>query len=160
MKVLIAAILALFMAGSACAENVAIDAPPETRAGAAGHEGMYCYPEGDRVVDALYTALTVPDSVDVDIDPTGIPGWLHIVIPEEATLTRGRIVFTVPTSSPDLTTAPTYAAGDTIEFYIGEAKYDDWFKVTGWSSADLWLIGSAPGKVDVYWYVEKYTDSE
>lgn len=158
MKVLAVVLGVALMAGVACAENVTIDAPPKTMS--SGVPDFFPYIEGDRTVDATYSTLTFPDTIDVDIDPTGIPGWLHIVIPEEATLTRGRIVFTVPSSSPSFTTAPTYAIGDTIEFYIGEAKFDDWFKVTGWSSADLWLIGSGAGLVDVYWWAELYTDSE
>lgn len=159
MKKVLCVVLALgLMAGIAAAEVIAIDAPPRTNSD--GVSELFCYPEGDLSSQVKYTPLTHPDTVDVSIDPTGIPGWLHLTIPEEATLTRGRILFTVPSSSPIGSTAPTYAVGDTIEFYIGEAKYDDWFKVSGWSEASVWLIGSALGNVDVYWYVEKYTDSE
>lgn len=155
LSVLLALALSL-IAGVACAETIAIDAPPDTRND--GIPELFCYPEGAREVEVLYS--TTVDTIRLNIDPTGIPGYLHIVIPEEATLTRGQILFTVPSSSPDGSTAPTFAIGDTCDFYIGEALYDDWFKVTGWSEADLWLIGSGAGLVDVYWYVEKYTDSE
>ena len=148
------------MAGLACAEVVAIDAPPSTRED--GIPELFPYPEGDKEADMIYADATANTTLlnYLDIDPTGIPGWLHLTIPEEATLTNGRLLFTVPSSSPSLLTAPTFAAGDTIEFYIGEALYDNWFHVTGWSEARLWLEGSAEGVVDVYWYTEKYTDSE
>ncbi len=158
MRKILCTVLALgLMAGVACAETIAIDAPPSTRE-AGGIPEFFCYPEGAREIEVLYA--TTVDTIRLAIDPTGIPGWLNLVIPEEATLTRGQILFTVPSSSPSVLTAPTYAIGDTIDFYIGEAKYDGWFKVTGWSAADIWLIGSGAGLVDVYWYTEKYTDSD
>ena len=101
------------MAGIASAEIIAVDAPPSTLE--SGIPDFFPYIEGDLESSVIYadaagnTTLTNSTA----IDPTGIPGWLHIVIPEEATLTNGRILFTVPTSSPIGTTAPTYAVSYT-----------------------------------------------
>ena len=149
-----------FMASVATAETIAIDAPPTTRE--SGVPDMFCYPEGDLEAAVIYADAAGNTTLlnYLDIDPTGIPGWLHLTIPEEATLTDAWLLFTVPSSSPSVLTDPTYAVGDTLNLYIGEAKYDEWFKVTGWSSARLWLEGSGEGDVAVYWYTEKYTDSE
>lgn len=160
MKILLVAILALFLAGTAVAENISIDAPPTTPT--SGVPDMFLYIEGDHSLQAIYAAAAGNTTLanSVSIAPTGIPGWLHIVIPEEATLTVGRIVFKERSDSPDFTTAATFAWGDTVEIYIGEAKFDDWFKVTGWDEAVLYLEGSAAGNVDVYWSAEKYSDSE
>ena len=159
MRVLIAAIVALVLAGTVGADNVPIDAPAQTRSGATGHEGMFFHVEGDHLEDLVYGTANA-GTVDIAIDPTGIPGWLHISIPEEATLEEVRFVFWEPVSTPDLTGDLTYASGDTCEFYIGASRYEGWFKIAGWDRVEMWLIGSGYGLVDVYWYVEKYTDSE
>lgn len=152
------AIVALLLAGTAGAETIALDAPPVTRS--AGVPDFFPYIEDSWARDAIYTTTESPDTADIAFNPAGIPGWLHLVIPEEATLTRGRIVFKEADGVPYGGSTQTYSWGDTINFYIGETLYDGWFKVTAWDECEIRLIGSAPGWVDVYCYVEKYTDSE
>ena len=155
MKVLIAAILALFMAGSAGAENYNLNIPANT-----GEGGVHdFFPSlADAWTQGVIYTTTEGDSADVSFNPAGIPGWLHVTIPEEATLTRGRIVFKEADDLAAPWSTQTYTWGDTVNFYIGETLFDEWFRVSGWDEVEIRLVGSAPGFVDVYCWAELYTD--
>lgn len=116
---------------------------------------------GDCEVDAIYgtdVALgdepTVADSVDVAIDSGGMPGWLILTIPEEANLDD---VFVQFKESVDGDTH-SYAWGDIQPCYVGGAQYNDTFNVGLWDSCKIHLAGSAYGKVNVYWRIERISD--
>lgn len=116
---------------------------------------------GDCEADCVYgTGIAVgdepaaADTVDVAIGSGGMPGWLLVTIPEEATLTVGFIRFK---ESVDGSTH-SYTWGDWAPFYIGEAQYDGAFNVGLWDSAHVTLGGSAGGLVDVYWRMELISD--
>lgn len=169
MRVLLAAIMALVLAGTACAETFPVDAPPNTRTDT-GYCEIRPYVEGDAELQFLYSDAAANTTLVggvksaavhcLSIDPDGIPARIHIHIPKEATLTNGRIVFNEMTSTPDGTGTAAYAWGDTLELLFSAEKFNETFIISLWDEAHLWLEGSAEGLVDVYWRVEKYTNSE
>ena len=94
------------------------------------------------------------DTTDVAISSGGMPGWLILTIPEEATLTVGFIRFKEAVDGATF----TYTWGDWCPFYIGEAQYDGAYNVGLWDSCKIILGGSAAGLVDVYWRLELISD--
>jgi len=156
---ILAVFLALgLMAGVATAENYNLDIPARGRGGIP--QDFYPNIEGTpRPVTVKYT-VAKGDTADIDFDPDGCPGWFHLVIPAEATLVRGLIVFSEADDLASTATTQTYSWGDTVGFYIGEALFDEWFHVSGWDKVEARLVGSGNGLVDVYYWAELFTDSE
>ena len=103
---------------------------------------------------ALGDEPVVADTVDVAISSEGMPGSLVLTIPTEATLDDMFIRFKESVDG----VAHTYTWGDWSPVYIGAVRYDDLFQVGLWDSCHIVLAGSAYGKVDVYWRIERIMD--
>jgi len=94
------------------------------------------------------------DTVDVTINPAGVPGWLLVTIPEEANLTMYWIRFK---ESVDGSTH-SFAYGQWTPVYVGGAESKEAFNVGLWDIAQLVAAGSDTGKVDIYWRTEIISD--
>ena len=121
----------------------------------------YYQNKGDCEVDAVYGTTVslgdepIPaDDVSVDIGSGGMPSGLLLTIPEEATLEVGFIRFKESVDGIE----HSYTWGDWCPFYIGEVKYEDYFKCGLWESCHITLGGSGAGVVDVYWRLEMISD--
>ena len=166
MKLLVAVLLTLALAGPAFASGFINEAAVAIDARSRAIHNTFYKSIGDCEVNCVYSEsialgdepiLGVPPATDtahVAISSGGMPGWLMVTIPEEATLTIGFIRFKEAVDGATF----GYTWGDWAPFYIGAAKYDGAFKVGLWDSCQIQLAGSALGLVDVYWRMELISD--
>ena len=108
------------------------------------------YSDSIALGDEPLLAGTIDDTAHVNFGSGGMPGWLMVTIPEEATLTVGFIRFKEAVDGATF----GYTWGDWALFYIGAAQYDGAFNVGLWDSCQIQLAGSGLGLVDVYWRME------
>lgn len=103
------------------------------------------------------TVSGVADSVAIwrtSINPEGFVGWFNFQIPEEATLSEACFQFYEVGTADSL----TYTAGPWLKYYIGESYKRDGFEIGGWGRVRVVLVGSADGKVPLYWWTENFKD--
>ena len=166
-KVLLVSVLILACAASAAADvygRIRTTNAVATDKYGRAITNTYYQNKGDVEVAAIYgtnvsttsepTLGVGADTVDVAIGSGGMPSGIILTKPEEATLEMGWIRFK---ESVDGITH-SYTWGDWCPFYIGAAKYEDYFKCGLWDSCQIILAGSAFGKVDVYHRWEMISD--
>ena len=115
--------------------------------------------EGDSVLFVYGTegpVVCVADTCgpDISINPNGIPGWLIVQFPEEATTLTAWFKFF---ESVDGGTH-SYAAGDWVPVLLGGEYREAAFNVGLWDSCHVVVVGSAYGEMSAYWRVELIGD--
>ena len=115
--------------------------------------------EGDSVLFSYGTegpVVCVADTCgpDISINPTGMPGWLLVTFPEEATTLTAWFKFFESVDGRD----HSYAAGDWVPVYLGASEREVAFNVGLWDSCHVVVVGSAYGMMSAYWRVELISD--